>query len=138
MAKEKGKKEEDLKQYEGALGVVDQMRNIREQGRLGRTSHLTQYLPFASSTRKDIGEYTTLGNSLISYASIIPIRNRQEFETLTGKLNDPHITDAEAEGVLDGIERIILSSLGESGSKSGTRSKSTSKKEKRPLGDFER
>ncbi len=66
---------------------------------------------FGGETAKHRGEYQTLGNSLISYASNIPIRNRQEFEKLAGHIGDPNITDAEAEGILDGLERIINNSL---------------------------
>jgi len=103
----------DQKQKSGgfqiALQTVDQMRNLRQKGNLGRGSAALGF--FGGETAKDRGEYETLGNSLISYASNIPIRNRLEFEKLAGRISDPSTTDAEAEGILDGLERIISGSL---------------------------
>ena len=122
----------------GAVDAINRMREIRKGGNLGRLTNLR--VPFSSQTRQDIGEYKTLGNSLISFASTIPIRNRQEFETLTGKLNDPYITDAQAQGVLDAIERIISNSLqqyqADFSQQASQPKQAPEKKEKRPLTAF--
>jgi len=107
--KEKAKNEADYSDLQGALGTVDQMRNIRIKGNLGRASSVLGF--FGGETAKDRGQYETLGNSLISYASNIPIRNRVEFEKLAGHLSDPSTTDDEADGILEALETIISNSM---------------------------
>lgn len=94
---------------QNALGSVEKMRSIRSKGNLGRGSSLLGF--FGGETARDRGEYEQLGKSLISFASTIPIRNRLEFETLAEKLYDPSITDAESEGVLNSMEKILQDSL---------------------------
>jgi|ERR1700722_2304381 len=94
---------------QGALNGVTEMRNIRKKGNLGRGSSVWGF--FGGETAKDRGQYETIGNSLISYATSIPIRNRVEFEKLAGHLSDPSITDSEAEGILNGLESIITNSI---------------------------
>lgn len=108
-----GKKSEDLQAniapLQAALARVNEMKNIRKKGNLGRGSSVLGF--FGGETARDRGEYQTLGNSLIQYASNIPIRNRIEFEKLAGHLSDPSTTDSEAEGILNALEEIIGSSL---------------------------
>lgn len=107
------KKQKDLKEnlepLIGAKDALDQMKLLRKKGNLGRGSNVLGF--FGGETAKDRGEYETLGNSLIQYATNIPIRNRIEFEKLAGHLSDPDITDSEAEGILNAMERIIDNSM---------------------------
>ena len=103
------KEDERNKDLNLALQTVGEMRRIRAKKNLGRGSSLLGW--FGGEAAKDRGEYETLGNSLIQYASNIPIRNRVEFEKLAGRLSDPDITDKEAEGILDGLEKIISGKL---------------------------
>jgi len=103
------KKEEDNRALRGGLDTLKRMKEIRRSGRLGIGS---EYSPLAK-TRQAAGEYSQLGKSLIQLSSNIPIRNRQEFETLAENLYDPTITDASARGILNAMERIIRNSLGE-------------------------
>ena len=108
------------------------MRNLRKKGNLGRASGLAGF--FGGETSRDRGSYQTLGNSLISYASNIPIRNRQEFEKLAGHIGDPNITDEESMGILDALERIIQGSLNqyeipEEGQRSSQRRSDNQKKQ---------
>jgi hypothetical protein len=96
------------KELEGALETIQRMRDLRKQDNLGWGSQITRL--FSPKARKDAGEYEQLGKSLISLASNIPIRNKQEFETLAERLYDPAISDDEAEGILSAMERIIQNS----------------------------
>jgi len=109
----RGKEEQDKKDkivpFKEALTTIERMKSIRKKGGLGFFSHAKSI--FGGEDAKDRGEYQTLGNSLISYASNIPIRNKSEFEKLAGRISDPDITDAEAEGVLTAMEKIIKGSL---------------------------
>ncbi len=106
---ERNKIKKEKGNLENALKSVNTMKSIRKNGTLGIGSSVRGIL--SPKARKDRGKYVTLGNSLISYASAIPVRNKVEFETLTGKINDPSITDAEAQGVLEGLEQVIKDSL---------------------------
>ncbi len=107
----KNQKENDEKiiPLQNAIQTVNRMREIRSGGKLGRGSAI--WGAFGGDTAKARGEYETLGNSLIQYASTIPIRNKIEFEKLAGKISDPSTTDAEAEGILDAMEDIISKSM---------------------------
>lgn len=125
---------EKIAPLKSAIGRVQEMKKIRAKGNLGRGSSIVGF--FGGETAKDRGAYQTLGNSLIAYASTIPVRNRAEFETLTGKINDPDITDAEAEGVLNEMERIISDSLNEYQGIESKSSKSQESGKKIPLGDI--
>lgn len=80
--------------------------------------------------RKSRAEYEQLGKSLISLASTIPIRNQIEFETLANNLYDPTMTEAQIEGTLDAMERIIGDSLKEYGVETEGESSSVSKSKK--------
>ena len=105
---ENKKNQAELATLDSALERVEEMKNIRKKGRLGFSSH-TRGL-FGGETAKDRGAYETLGNSLISYATSIPIRNRVEFEKLAARIADPDITDAEAAGILQSLDKIIKDS----------------------------
>ena len=94
---------------QSALERVGKMKDIRKKNNLGRGSAVLGF--FGGETAKDRGAYETLGNSLIQYATTIPIRNRVEFEQLAGRISDPSITDSEAEGILDELEGIIKDGL---------------------------
>lgn len=119
---------------QGALEVVNRMRDIRKKGNLGIG---TSYSPFPE-TRRQAGEYEQLGKSLIQYASNIPIRNQMEFQTLAEELYDPNITDARAEGVLNAMERIINNSLQKFEGEEGGQGKPSDKKNRPPLSSFQR
>lgn len=95
--------------FKNALSVIDKMRQLRKKGNLGILSSVQGL--WNPETLKDKGEYETLGNSLIQFASSIPIRNKQEFEKLAGHLGDPNITDARAEGILNAMEELIQGNL---------------------------
>lgn len=106
---EKTKKEQEAAPFKAGLETIQEMRKIRQKRNIGFGSQFTGII--SPETRRDRAAYQTLGNSLISLASTIPIRNRAEFETLTGKLNDPSITLSEIDGVLDALENIINRSM---------------------------
>lgn len=117
---------------EGAMDVLNRMKDLRKKGNLGIGA---SYSPFGS-TRKEAGEYEQLGKSLISYATSIPIRNRLEFETLAEGLYDPNITDATAEGILNAMERILSNSLQSAGGEMGQ--SNNSNQQRPPLTSFQR
>lgn len=104
-----GKKAEKIEPLKNAIKSIDEMIQIRGKGKLGFANRFTSL--FGGEAARDKGQYQTLGNSLIQFASQIPIRNRQEFEKLAGHISDPNITDAEAEGILNELRNIIGRSL---------------------------
>lgn len=109
-AKPRSEKEKEKEStFQSGLDILNQMRNIRKKGNIGRGSQITKHI--GGETAKDFGEYEQLGKSLISLATNIPIRNRLEFETLAEKLYDPSIQDKEAEGILNAMEKIIKNNL---------------------------
>ena len=119
-AAQTAKEKKDLENREKLAGLeaarerVERMRDIRKKGNLGFGSSVKSVgsnIFGSGEVSKDIGEYETLGNSLISFASDIVIRNQKEFEKLTGRLTDPYITDKEAEGIINSLERIIKDSM---------------------------
>ncbi len=135
--KDSRKQQQSVAGLEGAMNTVNRMREIRKKGNLGFGSSVTGI--FNPEIRKDSGEYKQLGKSLIQFATTIPIRNRLEFETLAESLYDPTITDAEAEGTLDSMERIINNSLSQysmDGTEASLSQMQQPKKERRPLGSF--
>lgn len=97
--------EEKSLSLEQGFDTLNRMREIRKKGNLGRLSGTIGKLH--AETRKDRGEYEQLGKSLIQLSTNIPIRNKLEFETLAEKLYDPDITDSEAQGVLNAMERLL-------------------------------
>jgi hypothetical protein len=106
----RGEKAEEVKTLQGALSSIDEMMNIRKKGNLGAGVGIWSSLG-RGETARDKGAYETLGNSLISFASSIPIRNKVEFEKLAGHISDPSISDAEAEGILTKLRKIIEDSM---------------------------
>lgn len=108
-AKKSEKKIEKEEAAQAGLDIIDRMRKIGTGGNLGRGSSWLKM--FGGQAAKDFGEYEQLGKSLIQLSTNIPIRNRQEFETLAHNLYDPTIPDSEREGVLNAIETIIKGTL---------------------------
>ena len=103
------KYKEDIAPFKGALETLEQMQKLGAKGRLGIGTKARGI--FSPQTRQDAAEYERLGKSLISFASNIPIRNRQEFETLAHDLYDPNISDDSRAGILAAMRRIIESSM---------------------------
>jgi hypothetical protein len=95
--------------FQGALETLNQMEKIGTRGNLGIGSKVKGIV--SPTTRRDRAEYERLGKSLISFASNIPIRNRQEFETLAHDLYDPSISDDSRDGILAAMKRIIQNSV---------------------------
>lgn len=127
------KLQEKIAPFQAGLQTIEQMRNLRQKGNIGFGSKVSGI--WDPETRKNRAEYETLGNSLISLASTIPIRNKAEFETLTGKLNDPSLTLSEIDGVLDAMERIITQNMQSQQSDSSL--PSMNKNQRPPLSQFQ-
>jgi hypothetical protein len=109
MTPQQEKNQQELKRLTGALGVIDEMEQIGQGGNLGLGTTFQQAI--SPQAREDAGKYETLGKSLISYASSIPIRNRAEFDVLAEKLYDPSISDSGRKGILNGMRKIIQNSI---------------------------
>jgi hypothetical protein len=92
-----------------AIQTVQDMENIGNRGNLGRGSGILK--EFGGDTAKDYAQYEQLGKSLIQVSTNIPIRNRQEFETLAHNLFDPSLPDQARQGVLDAMKSILNRSL---------------------------
>jgi hypothetical protein len=137
-----GKENDKMAPFQSGLEALNRMKLLRQKGNLGFGSSVKGL--FSPDTRKDRGEYAQLGKSLISLASTIPIRNQREFETMAESLYDPSVTDAEAEGILNAMERIITNSMGGEGigargpSSQGPQSPQGKPKERPPLSSFHR
>lgn len=123
---------EKIAPFQAGLETVQQMRALRNKGNLGRGSSFLGF--FGGETARDRGQYEQLGKSLISLASNIPIRNQMEFQTLAEKLYDPSLTDGEAEGVLNAMERILNQNMQKFQGKESNVSQESGKKI--PLGDI--
>lgn len=98
-------------QLKSGLQTVKEMKDIGKKGNLGWGTGIRKTL--SAEAAKDAAQYSQLGKSLISLATTIPIRNRQEFETLAHDLYDPSIRDAAREGILNAMENILTRSLDE-------------------------
>ncbi len=134
-----GEKQDKVTTLKSALESVNQMKQLRKKGNLGLGTKL--WSNFGGETAKDKGAYETLGNSLIQFATNIPIRNKAEFEKLVGHISDPEITDKEAEGILDKLDKIITDSLSQYDEVGGSNEPSQPKqnnKERPPLSSFQR
>ncbi len=103
------KKQEKIIPLQGAMQTIEDMRSIKNKGNLGRGSSVLGM--FNEDVRKDRSEYSQLGKSLISFASTIPIRNKSEFEVLAHDLYDPSKSEAEIDGILNAMEKIIHRSM---------------------------
>jgi len=134
------KYQENIAPLEGALETLDRMEKIGKKGNLGVGTSVRGVL--SPNARREASEYERLGKSLISFASNIPIRNRQEFEVLAHDLYDPSISDASREGILTAMKRIIQSSMQqyeqpeEEEGVSARQSRQPAKKERPPLTSF--
>lgn len=102
-------------QLNGGLQTIKEMRDIGKKNNLGVGVGIRKV--FSGEAAKDYAQYEQLGKSLIPLASTISIRNQKEFETLSHKLFDPSIRDAERAGILDAMENIILREQGQTGEK---------------------
>lgn len=105
------KKDDKVNSSEGAIDTIQEMEDIIDRGNLGIGSNVTRY--FNKEAMFDFGKYEQLGKSLIQLSTNIPIRNRQEFETLAEKLYDPTLPDAEKKGVLSALKSIIQRNIKE-------------------------
>ena len=134
--KAKTKYKENVTPLNSALDAIDTMENLGKKGNLGVGSKALGYI--YPQTRKDRAEYERLGKSLISYASNIPIRNKQEFETLAHDLYDPSNSDATRAGILSAMKRIIQSSMEayENPEEEGAPSSKKANQERPPLTSF--
>lgn len=129
--KSQQKKEEKQTSFKSALDILQRQKKLVERGHLGPkfgvAGGLSEKPKFLSTLKKegrrDRAEYERLGKSLIQMSSNIPIRNRQEFETLAHGLFDPNISVAEIEGNLDAMQRIINNNLGVSSEDSSNQPK---------------
>lgn len=115
------------------INTINRMRKIGSNGNLGIGSGVLRYLNH--NTARDYGEYEQLGKSLIQLSTTIPIRNRQEFETLAENLYNPSIQDAEREGILNAMQQLLEGSLEASMPQEKQAEKST---ERKPLSAFKR
>jgi len=102
-------KKKEIAPFQSALKTIDTMEKIISKGNVGLGSKYKGV--FSPNTREDRAKYQQLGNSLISMASTIPIRNKVEFEQLTGHLNDPDITTDEMKGVLSAMRQIVQQNM---------------------------
>lgn len=91
------------------LLTIKEMQDIGKKGNLGVGTGIRKV--FSNEAAKDAGQYEQLGKSLIQLSTNIPIRNRQEFETLAHGLYDPSIRDAERDGILTALGNIINRSI---------------------------
>lgn len=134
------KSKESIAPLQSAFETIERMEKIGKKGNLGVGSKYKGII--SPTTRKDRSEYERLGKSLIQYSTNIPIRNKQEFETLAHDLYDPSISDDSREGILNAMKRIIQSSMTqykqpESDEESQTSIKENPvQKQKRPLNVF--
>jgi hypothetical protein len=96
------KNKEKLASYSGAINTINKMKEIGKKGNLGIGTSFWQAID--PNARKDAGEYETLGKSLISFISDIPIRNKAEFEVMAHSLYDPSTSDSKRQGILDGLQ----------------------------------
>jgi plasmid maintenance system antidote protein VapI len=121
LQKLESEKQVKLEPFRSGLDYINRQRQLLKTGHLGKKfgvggglSEKPKVLStMTKSGRKARAEYERLGKALISLSSNIPIRNKQEFQTLAESLYDPNISEAEIEGNLDAMERIIRNNLGE-------------------------
>jgi len=109
---------ESKQAYNKGLNIIGEQRKLLKSGHLGPVVGLGKRdisSTFTKEGRKSRAKYEQLGKSLISMASNIPIRNREEFKTLADKLFDPTMDQAKIEGVLDAMQTILEEGLAESG-----------------------
>lgn len=131
--KAEGKYQEKAAPLQGALETISQMEKIGQNNNLGIGTSIRGLV--SPQARRDAAEYERLGKSLISFASNIPIRNRQEFETLADDLYDPSISDAKREGILKAMKKIVENSM-KSYSAPEKNEQSPAKNERPPLTSF--
>lgn len=103
------KYEEAVAPLESALETLDRMENLGSGGNLGIGLSARKFL--SKNARRESSEYAQLGKSLIQLSTNIPIRNRQEFETLAHDLYDPSLSDDSRAGIIEAMRRIIQNSI---------------------------
>ena len=137
-SKEDIQRQDEISNLQGAMQSVQKMKQLRKKGNLGRGSSFFGYL--GGDVATDRGTYETLGNSLIQYATNLKITNKQEFEKLAGHLSDPDVTDDEAKGILNALEKIINDNMMkyQTNKTGGQNQPSMNQTKKPPLASFER
>ena len=115
-AKLASKQREEQAPVQNALATIKRQRELLASGHLGSKTGTLVESPkmlhlLSKEGRKARSEYERLGKSLIGMASNIPIRNQQEFAILAEGLYDPSKTQAEIEGNLDAMQRILENKL---------------------------
>jgi hypothetical protein len=103
------KKEEKVNNIKSGIQTLKEMKDIGAKGNLGIGTGVRKV--FSGEAAKDAAQYEQLGKSLIQLSTNIPIRNRQEFETLAHNLYDPSLRDSAREGILNALESILTRSL---------------------------
>jgi hypothetical protein len=124
------------KEIKEGLQTLDRMIEIGDKGNLGRGSNYLRYL--SNTVAEDYGEYERLGKSLIQLSTNIPIRNRQEFETLAHDLYDPSIADAQRKGILNALKFMLENRIKEDSGQNPDKKVSTTVPERKPLSAFRR
>ncbi len=111
-SKLEAKEKKDTLKY--GLETLNVMKDIKEKGNLGRGSAVKGF--FGGQAAKDRAEYEQLGRSLIPLvAAGVPIRNQREFDEYKKVLTDPSAQDAQIEGAISGLERLLKNKLKEEG-----------------------
>lgn len=115
--------EEKLKSIENGLGTIEQMRGLISSA---GPSNWVQGL-FGGETTKNRAELQSLGRSLIPLvAAGVPIRNQREFDEYSKVITNPNSQQAELEGALNGIEKVLT-----------TAGEGRTKKSSKPKGSFD-
>ena len=102
----------------GSLDILKRQRELLDSGHIGSKVGILGTGREWGSTKspegiKARGEYERLGKSLIQASTNIPIRNKQEFETLAKGLYNTDLSREQIAGNIDAMERIINNSIGD-------------------------
>ena len=112
------KEQERIQPLQNALQTLERQKQLLASGHLGPAFSPTFQGRKAGSTfspegQKTRAEYSRLGKSLIAAAAPLIIRNKAEFEKYAEGISDPSASQAEIEGNIKGLERIIRQNMGE-------------------------